>query len=125
MRISDWSSDVCSSDLDLRGFDGYRSARSETASGAIWLNANEAAYANVADDAGGLRRYPSPQPDALRCALADLYDCAPERLLIGRGSDEAIDLLVRAFCRPGVDAVLVTPPGFGMYAVCARLPGER
>src|SRR3546814_6071036 len=88
MRISDWSSDVCSSDLDLRGFDGYRSARSETASGAIWLNANEAAYANVADDAGGLRRYPSPQPDALRCALADLYDCAPERLLIGRGSDE-------------------------------------
>src|SRR3546814_8404226 len=97
MRISDWSSDVCSSDL------------------------NEAAYANVADDAGGLRRYPSPQPDALRCALADLYDCAPERLLIGRGSDEAIDLLVRAFCRPGVDAVLVTPPVFGMYAVCARL----
>src|SRR3546814_18698628 len=82
MRISDWSSDVCSSDLDLRGFDGYRSARSETASGAIWLNANEAAYANVADDAGGLRRYPSPQPDALRCALADLSDCAPERLLI-------------------------------------------
>src|SRR3546814_12641843 len=101
MRISDWSSDVCSSDL--------------------WLNANEAAYANVADDAGGLRRYPSPQPDALRCALADLYDCAPERLLIGRGSDEAIDLLVRAFCRPGVDAGLVTPPVFGMYAVCARL----
>src|SRR3546814_9442536 len=76
---------------------------------------------NVADDAGGLRRYPSPQPESLRCALADLYDCTPERLLIGRGSDEAIDLMVRAFCRPGVDAVLVTPPVFGMYAVCARL----
>src|SRR5690606_9430792 len=50
-----------------------------------------------------------------------LYGCAPEGVLIGRGSDEAIDLLVRAFCRPGVDAVLVTPPVFGMYAVCARL----
>src|SRR3546814_15860605 len=72
----------------------YTTLFRSTASGAIWLNANEAAYANVADDAGGLRRYPSPQPDALRCALADLYDCAPERLLIGRGSDEAIDLLV-------------------------------
>src|SRR3546814_11446815 len=101
MRISDWSSDVCSSDLDLRGFDGYRSARSETASGAIWLNANEAAYATVADDAGGLRRYPSPQPDALRSALAALYDCPPHRLLIGRGSAGAIAPLVRRRKRVG------------------------
>src|SRR3546814_19644383 len=75
---------------------------------------------NVADDAGDLRRYPSPQPDALRCALADLYDCAPDRLLIGRGSDEAIDLLVPACCRPGGAAVVGTPPSFGMSAVCAR-----
>src|SRR3546814_19409287 len=50
-----------------------------------------------------------------------MYDCAPARLLVGRGSDEASDLWGRAFCRPGVDAVLVTPPVFGMYAVCARL----
>src|SRR3546814_1940276 len=91
---------------DLRGFAGYRSARSEAVAGAIWLNANEAAYPNVVDGDGCLRRYPSPQPESLRCALADLYDCTPERLLIGRGSDEAIDLMVRAFCRPGVDAVL-------------------
>jgi histidinol-phosphate aminotransferase len=59
---------------DLREFAGYRSARSEAVSGAIWLNANEAAYANIADDGGCLRRYPSPQPDSLRCALADQYD---------------------------------------------------
>jgi len=44
-------------------------------------------------------------------------------LLVGRGSDEAIDLLVRAFCAPGRDGVVVTPPVFGMYAVCARLQG--
>ncbi len=106
---------------DLRGFAGYRSARSEAASGTVWLNANEAAYPNAADAGDRLRRYPAPQPEPLRRALADLYGCAPERLLIGRGSDEAIDLLVRAFCRPEADAVLVTPPVFGMYAVCARL----
>lgn len=106
---------------DLRGFAGYRSARSESLDGAIWLNANEAARPSAADVEGCLRRYPAPQPEPLRRALADLYGCTPERLLIGRGSDEAIDLLVRAFCRPDRDAVLVTPPVFGMYAVCARL----
>lgn len=110
---------------DLRDFAGYRSARSETATGTIWLNANEAARTNAADIDGSLRRYPQPQPDRLRATLAALYGCAPERLLIGRGSDEAIDLLVRAFCRPGTDAVLVAPPVFGMYAVAARLQGAR
>ncbi|HJR73899.1 MAG TPA: histidinol-phosphate transaminase [Luteimonas sp.] len=110
---------------DLRDFSGYRSARSETARGEIWLNANEAVRAASTDADGRLRRYPQPQPQRLREALATLYGCAPERLLIGRGSDEAIDLLVRAFCRPGIDGVLVAPPVFGMYAVCARLQGAR
>lgn len=110
---------------DLRGFAGYRSARSDTVRGEVWLNANESAWANAADPAGRCRRYPEPQPEALRAALASLYRCAPEQLLIGRGSDEAIDLLVRALCRPGQDAVLVTPPVFGMYAVSARLQGAR
>lgn len=108
---------------DLREFAGYRSARSEAAAGTVWLNANEAAYPNATDGEGRLRRYPSPQPELLRHAFAELYDCSPERLLIGRGSDEAIDLLVRTFCRPVIDAVLVTPPVFGMYAACARLQG--
>ena len=106
---------------DLRGFAGYSSARSEKLDGEIWLNANESAWANVADDGASCRRYPDPQPAALREALADLYGVAPQQLLIGRGSDEAIDLLVRATCNPGRDAVLVTPPVFGMYAVSARL----
>lgn len=110
---------------DLQGFAGYRSARSETAQGEIWLNANEAARPSLADAEGRLRRYPQPQPQRLRETLADLYGCAPERLLIGRGSDEAIDLLVRAFCRPAQDAVLIAPPVFGMYAVSARLQGTR
>lgn len=106
---------------DLRDFGGYSSARSAKLQGEIWLNANESAWANPGDPAASCRRYPDPQPQALRERLAGLYGCQPEQVLIGRGSDEAIDLLVRALCVPGRDAVLYTPPVFGMYAVSARL----
>jgi len=108
---------------DLRDFAGYKSARSEALRGEVWLNANESAWANPADGQGRSRRYPDPQPPALRARLAQLYGVAPDRVLVGRGSDEAIDLLVRALCVPGQDAIVVTPPVFGMYAVCARLQG--
>ena len=110
---------------DLRGFAGYQSARSDAARGEVWLNANEAPWPSVADRGGRNRRYPEPQPAALRDALAALYGCAPDALLLGRGSDEAIDLLVRALCAPGSGAVVVAPPVFGMYAVSARLHGAR
>jgi histidinol-phosphate aminotransferase len=53
--------------------------------------------------------------------MAGLYHVRPEQLMVTRGSDEGIDLLVRAFCRAGLDAVLIAPPCFGMYAVCARV----
>ncbi|MHB8679533.1 MAG: histidinol-phosphate transaminase [Rudaea sp.] len=110
---------------DLRSFAGYSSARSVSLSGEIWLNANESPWANPADTIACVRRYPEPQPSRLRVALADLYGVEREQLLIGRGSDEAIDLLIRALCAPTRDAVLITPPVFGMYAVCARLQGVR
>lgn len=110
---------------DLRGFGGYKSARSEDLHGDVWLNANESAWSNPADANARSRRYPDPQPAALKTALSGLYGCAPEELLIGRGSDEAIDLLVRALCVAGQDAVVATPPVFGMYAVSARLQDAR
>lgn len=110
---------------DLREFGGYRSARSSQASGRVWLNANESAQASSADAGGGLRRYPDPQPPALREALARLYAVAPAQVLATRGSDEGIDLLLRAFCAPGQGAIVIAPPVFGMYAVCARLHGAR
>lgn len=110
---------------DLRGFGGYRSARSEALQGDVWLNANESAWSNPADADGACRRYPDPQPAALVDALARLYGVDADTLVIGRGSDEAIDLIVRALCVPGRDAVLATPPVFGMYAVSARLQGAR
>jgi histidinol-phosphate aminotransferase len=107
----------------LRDFAGYRSARSDGLRGEVWLNANESPWPSAADPEAACRRYPDPQPQQLREALAALYGCAPDELLVGRGSDEAIDLLVRVVCRPGSDAVVVTPPVFGMYAVSARLQG--
>jgi len=106
---------------DLRGFGGYASARTYDLQGEVWLNANESPWPNPADSDGSSRRYPDPQPPALRAVLARLYGCDPRQLLIGRGSDEAIDLLVRVLCTPGRDAIVVTPPVFGMYAVSARL----
>ncbi len=110
---------------DLRDFDGYRSARSDKVDGNVWLNANESAAANASDPAGVLRRYPDPQPAALRMALASLHGVGPEHLLVGRGSDECIDLLLRTFCVPGRGGIVIAPPVFGMYAVCARLQGAR
>lgn len=108
---------------DLRVFAGYSSARSHKVDGTVWLNANESPWTNAADGVGALRRYPQPQPEALRVRLAEVYGVRPEQLLIGRGSDEAIDLLVRALCRAEHDPVVIAPPVFGMYAVCARLQG--
>jgi histidinol-phosphate aminotransferase len=55
--------------------------------------------------------------------MALLYDVPPANVLVGRGSDEAIDLLVRAFCRAGEDQVVITPPTFGFYKVAARIQG--
>lgn len=109
---------------DLRDFTGYSSARtSHRGTARIWLNANEACAPNAADPQGRSRRYPSPQPPELVEALAGLYSADPAGIVVGRGSDEAIDLLVRALCRPGGDGVVTCSPTFGMYAVSARLHG--
>lgn len=106
---------------EIRAIQPYSSARMEASGGQIFLNANESAWAPMGEAAQDCNRYPEPQPAALVEVLADLYGVGHEQLLIGRGSDEAIDLLVRAFCRAGQDAILIQPPTFGMYSVCARI----
>ena len=108
---------------DLRDFEGYASARRTQAQGGVWLNANESPRPSTVDPSRRLHRYPEPQPRLLRERLAAHYGVAPEQLMITRGSDEGIDLLVRALCRPGRDAIAIAPPCFGMYAVSARLQG--
>lgn len=107
---------------EVRAFQPYVSARSESpVAAAVMLNANESPWPHAWHPA--LNRYPEPQPRALCERLADHAGVAPDQVLLGRGSDEAIDLLLRGFCRPGLDAVVVCPPTFGMYAVSARLQG--
>ncbi|MGH8182397.1 MAG: aminotransferase class I/II-fold pyridoxal phosphate-dependent enzyme, partial [Rhodanobacteraceae bacterium] len=106
---------------EIRDLQPYSSARMETRGGAVFLNANESPWPPFGG--GEWNRYPDPQPAELVARLADLYGVMPDQLLVGRGSDEGIDLLVRAFCRAELDAILITPPTFGMYAVCARVQG--
>jgi histidinol-phosphate aminotransferase len=106
---------------EIRTLQPYSSARMEAGGGQIMLNANESAWAPNGDGGLGCNRYPDPQPEALLQSLAALYGVRRDQLWVGRGSDEAIDLLVRAFCRAGEDAILIQPPTFGMYAVSARI----
>lgn len=88
------------------------------------LHANELPWRATGDETeAGLNRYPEPQPRELVARLAALYGADPSQVLVGRGSDEAIDLLVRGFCRAGQDAIVICPPTFGMYAVAARIQG--
>jgi len=101
----------------------YSSARMEAGAGDIWLNANESPWNPIA--LGRINRYPEPQPQPLLASLGDLYGVDPSRLFVGRGSDEPIDLLTRAFCRAGMDSVLIAPPTFGMYAVAAQIQGAK
>lgn len=108
---------------ELLALKPYSSARMEAGNAAVMLNANESPYAPFAGDQLALNRYPDPQPQVLLEELARAYAVSAAQLYLGRGSDEAIDLLVRAFCRAGQDAVLISPPTFGMYAVAAGVQG--
>lgn len=88
------------------------------------MHANEMPWRASGDStAAGMNRYPEPQPEELIEHLAALYGVPRENLLAGRGSDEGIDLIVRAFCRAGRDSVIICPPTFGMYKVSARIQG--
>jgi len=90
------------------------------------LHANELPWRAETDrSVAGLNRYPEPHPHVLAQRLATLYGVSDAQLLPGRGSDESIDLLVRGFCRAGVDNVVICPPTFGMYAVAARIQGAE
>ena len=101
---------------DLRGLVAYAAASADRE--LIRLHANEAPVAIGRDM---LNRYPEPQPPELIGRLSALYDVKAGNILATRGSDDAIDLLVRCFCRAGQDDVVVCPPAFGMYEMAARL----
>lgn len=104
---------------ELRSLEPYRAASYED--GLLRLNANEVPWSSPG--AEGLNRYPPVQPEALATQLAEYYGVARERLLVTRGSTEAIELLIRATCRPAQDAIIICPPTFGMYAHYAQVQG--
>jgi len=88
------------------------------------LNANELPWSNEGDaHHRPLNRYPEVRPQRLAKLLAARYGCSTENLLVTRGTSEGIDLLLRVFCRPGIDQVLVSTPTFSMYEHYARIQG--
>ncbi len=108
----------------LRDLVPYASARRSMSGGAIWLNANEAPYTpSAAANAPDNNRYPAFQSTLLNQAYADYAGVAAAQVLSGRGSDEAIELLIRAFCEPNRDSILICPPTYGMYAISAQTHG--
>jgi histidinol-phosphate aminotransferase len=109
---------------ELLALTAYSSARKEGALGEIWLNANENPWPSEPEYLQ-LNRYPEPQPQALVQLFKTLYQVSSEQLLITRGSDEGIDLLMRAFCRADVDHIIQTPPTYGMYEISATIQGAH
>jgi len=109
---------------DILALSAYSSARKESQGGRVWLDANENPETPSVHQPL-LNRYPEPQPADLVAQLAALYGVRPAQCLVTRGSDEGIDLLLRTFCRAGQDAILITPPTYGMYIVAAGIQGAR
>jgi histidinol-phosphate aminotransferase len=80
----------------------------------IFLDANENPY-------GDLNRYPDPYQRELKSAISKIKEIAEDKIFLGNGSDEIIDLCFRIFCNPGIDKVLTFPPTYGMYEVSASV----
>ncbi len=98
----------------------YSSARDEyKGTEGIFLDANENAFGSVTNPA--FNRYPDPLQRDLKEKIAALKRVKPEQVFLGNGSDEPIDLLVRAFCIPGKDNIITLPPTYGMYEVSAHI----
>ncbi len=114
---------LCLARPEITAMTPYSSARREENQGKIWLNANESPW--PLQKSQEFNRYPDPQPPALVTALAKLYQVAKENLLVTRGSDEAIDLLLRVFCMAGRDAILICPPTYGMYRIAAQIQNAQ
>ena len=103
---------------NIRSLAPYSTARDEyQGKPGVFLDANESPYPT------GFNRYPDPRQKALKERISDIKGIPPERVFLGNGSDEAIDLLFRIFCEPGRDNVVAIAPSYGMYSVAAAING--
>ncbi|KAI9199403.1 pyridoxal phosphate-dependent transferase [Polychytrium aggregatum] len=104
----------------------YRCARDDYSEG-ILLDANENSFGPAValeTELGDLQleRYPDPHQVELKALLAQFRNVpSPDYFFLGVGSDESIDLIIRVFCTPAKDKILITPPTYGMYSVCAQV----
>uniref|UniRef100_UPI0040475F21 histidinol-phosphate transaminase n=1 Tax=Algoriphagus sp. TaxID=1872435 RepID=UPI0040475F21 len=106
----------------LRQLQPYTSARDEySGSEGVFLDANENPFGSSTSQ--DFNRYPDPYQTALKQEIAKIKGANPAQIFLGNGSDEAIDLLFRAFCNPGQDNIILLPPTYGMYGVSAAING--
>jgi len=101
---------------NIRDMEPYASARDEfNGEAEVFLDANENPFFN------GVNRYPDPCQHELRKVIGSVKKVNQNRIFTGNGSDEVIDLLIRIFCNPGKDNIIIQPPTYGMYAVSAAI----
>lgn len=109
---------------NVRALTPYQSARRLGGNGDVWLNANEFPLPVPFElSQQTLNRYPECQPKLVIERYAAYAGLSPEQVIVSRGADEGIELLMRAFCEPGKDAILFCPPTYGMYSVSAETIG--
>lgn len=105
---------------NIRELTPYCCARRESeGETGILMDANENAFGSPGGE--GLNRYPDPLQRSLKESIAGYRETRPERVFLGNGSDEVIDLLIRAFCEPGEEEIMIMPPTYGMYRACADI----
>ena len=98
----------------------YSSARDEfKGEASVYLDANENSYGSPLNES--FNRYPDPLQFKVKKRLSEIKGVPPRNIFLGNGSDEAIDILFRAFCNPGSDNVITVPPTYGMYEVSANI----
>lgn len=108
---------------NIQSLTPYSSARSEfTQQGEfIFLDANENAFGAPVNAIPQLHRYPSTLHLDVKQVISQLKKVPIEQIFLGNGSDESIDILIRMFCKPAVDEIIILPPTYGMYEVMAQI----
>jgi histidinol-phosphate aminotransferase len=105
---------------NIKALTPYSSARDEFKGEArIFLDANENSFGSPLTK--WYNRYPDPLQWELKKKISSIKSVKPENILLGNGSDECIDLLIRAFCEPQQDNIVICPPTYGMYEVYASI----
>jgi histidinol-phosphate aminotransferase len=105
---------------NIKSLKSYSSARDDfKGEASVYLDANENAFGSPLEQA--FHRYPDPMQYAVKMRLSEIKGVPARNIFLGNGSDEAIDILFRSFCNPGVDNVIIVPPTYGMYEVSANI----